>query len=191
MPGTPEAPDRSRILFPLDDFYNRAGLVLPGVRAIAPDDVPEPYHSLLVHDRDMTPTLRAHHGAGIHLRPIGRRLDGQVLSRLVVLALDGSEEPVEFGAIAIHLERFPEEARDVILATKVPLGAILADYGLDHCSRPRNYLEVRPDALIRGSLGFSGTPLLYGRQNTLWDREEMPLADVVEILPAVREARIR
>lgn len=191
MHGTPERPDRDRILFPLDAFYERAGLVLPLARAVEPAGIPEPYHSLLVHDRDMTPTLQSYHGSGIHLRPIGRRQDGETLSRLVVLTLDDGEVPVEFGAIAIHLERFPAEARQEILGMHKPLGNILADYGIQHRSRPRTYLEVRPDALIRGALGPTTAQRLYGRQNTLWDLDEHPLADVVEILPPTEPAGAR
>src|ERR1043165_9844915 len=41
----------------LDGFYTRAGLRPPLLRQLMGEDVPQPYHSLLVHSLDMTPTL--------------------------------------------------------------------------------------------------------------------------------------
>src|SRR5688572_22213774 len=110
-----------RLLYPLDAFYARAGLVVPRVTQVPGEQVPEPYRGLLVHDRDMTPTLETFHREKIHLRVIGRRQDGDEFARLVVLTTDESELPVEFGAIAIHLQRFPPAAREVILESRSPL----------------------------------------------------------------------
>jgi len=77
--------------------------------------VPEPYKTLLVHLDDMTPTLEKFHHRPIHLQVLGRRRAGDDYFREVVLRLDGTNEPVEFGAIKIHLALFPKEAREQIL----------------------------------------------------------------------------
>jgi chorismate-pyruvate lyase len=173
------------LLYPLDEFYRRAGLVIPPAALVEGADVPEPYRSLLVHDRDMTPTLEKFHAERIHLRTIGRRLDGDALSRLVVLTTSESGKPVEFGAIVIHLEQFPAEARPVILECRVPLGTILAEYSIEHYSRPTAFLRVSADPLINGSLATAGTEPLYGRRNVLKTPAGHALADVIEILPPV------
>src|SRR5689334_5146854 len=88
---------------PLDEFYARAGLKLPKIDRIADQDLPQPYRSLLSHEKDMTPTLEKHHGAEIHLRVLGRERRGDFYFREVVLELDGSNTPVEFGAIKMSL----------------------------------------------------------------------------------------
>ena len=41
------------LLFPLDLFYRSAGAELPHLRLVPGEDVPEPYRSLLVHQRDL------------------------------------------------------------------------------------------------------------------------------------------
>src|SRR6266702_1049221 len=41
------------LFYPLNEFYEQAGLPLPSVAEVEARDVPEPYRSLLVHDRDM------------------------------------------------------------------------------------------------------------------------------------------
>src|SRR5882672_5749983 len=108
-------PTTISIAHPLDEFYARSGLNLPPLDQVDGEAVPEPYKSLLVHERDMTSTLENFHKAGIHLCLVSRQRRGDDYFREVVLALDGSERPAEFGAIKIHLERFPEGARQAIL----------------------------------------------------------------------------
>ena len=176
-----------KLLYPLDEFYARAGLIVPRVSQVRPEVVPEPYRRLLVHDHDMTPTQEAYAGERIHLRVIGRRQDGDFFSRLVVLTTDGTERPMEFGAIVIHLEYFPPAAREAVLANRTPLGTILADHQIRHESRPQAFLQVHSDPLIRGALNLAGLDDLYGRRNILVDSSERLLADVVEILPVLAD----
>ena len=171
------------IAHPLDEFYARSGLNLPPLDQVDGEAVPEPYKLLLVHERDMTSTLENFHKTGIHLRLVSRQQRGDEYYREVVLALDGSEKPVEFGAIKIHLNRFSEQARQEILREQFPLGHILKDFGIEYQSRPRAFLRIASDKTINGLLGLSGAHLLYGRRNTLLNPAEEPLAEIVEILP--------
>jgi chorismate-pyruvate lyase len=177
QPATPS------VAYPLDEFYARSGLTLPPLDQIDGEAVPEPYKSLLVHERDMTSTLESFHGMGIHLRLVSRQERGEEYFREVVLVLDGSETPVEFGAIKINLGRFSEKARQEILQERFPLGHVLKDFAIDYLSRPKAFLRVASDKTINGLLNLTGAHLLYGRRNTLLDPAGHPLAEIVEILP--------
>ena len=179
------------IVHPLDDFYARAGQPLPPLNQLDGEDVPEPYKSLLVHLNDMTPTLEKFHGRSIHLQVLGRRRAGDDYFREVVLRLDGTNEPVEFGAIKIHLGLFPEAAREQILLERLPLGHILQEYRIKHTSRPRAFLRMASDRLINDVLSLSGARVLYGRRNTHLDPHQRPLAEIVEILPPAGPAHDR
>jgi hypothetical protein len=170
-------------LQPLSDLYSELGLALPRARELPPDAVPEPQRALLVHDEDMTPTLEAAYGARIHLRVLRYSISNNVMSRLVVLALDESEEAVEVGAIRIFLDRLPEAARSCVLGLRQPFGSILREFGVTHYSHPSAYFEVAPDALMAQVLSSNGAQALYGRRNILHDAEGRVLAEVVEILP--------
>jgi len=171
------------LLFPLDRFYAQAALPLPAVSRVPAEEVPDPYGSLLVGQHDMTPTLEAFHGEPIHLRLIDRKLDGDALLRMVVLALDDSAKPVEFGAIRISLPLFPPEARERILEGWTPLGTILATYHVEHASRPQAFVRVVSDSLIEEVLCLNGQDVLYGRRNVLLTPQGGVLADILEILP--------
>jgi chorismate-pyruvate lyase len=171
------------LLYPLNEFYDQLGLPLPAVARVEDRDVPEPYNSLLVHTRDMTPTLAGFYRSGIRLRVLKYALRRDVFSREIILALEGDERPVVFGAIKIYLERFPVEARRLVEEMKQPLGTILQSQGIVHTSRPEAYIQVTADAAINNALGLTGSHRLYGRRNALWDGSQQALAQVVEILP--------
>jgi hypothetical protein len=172
---------------PLDEFYTAAHLPLPPLNEIDGEAMPEPYKSLLVHQHDMTPTLESFHRQSIHLQVLGRRKKGDAYFREVVLRLDETNQPVEFGAIKINLDLFPKPACEEILKEHLPLGHVLEEYKIPHTSRPRAYLRLASDKFINDVLDMSGAHVLYGRRNTLFDPQGRPLAEIVEILPITAE----
>lgn len=182
-PGVSTMKATLKLLYPLDEFYVQAGRALPTVARIAPHEVPEPYRQLLVHTNDMTPTLEKFHGARISIRVMEKRQQAHEYARQVVLTLNGSEHPIEFGAIVIHLQHLPGGAREQILEGKRPLGSILASNRIEHKSKPEAFIRVTSDAVMESALELEGRHELYGRRNVLSDRKGNTLADVVEILP--------
>lgn len=170
-------------LAPLAGCYADAGLSLPEIEEIDGGDMPEPYRTLLVHLNDMTPTLERHHGSLIHLRVLRSRVDGAHYHREVVLLLEGSEQAVEFGANRVALERFPADARDLILKEYVPLGTILARFNITHTCQPSAYFKLTADDLISAELGVPLGSRLYGRCNSVRATTGEVLSQVVEILP--------
>lgn len=177
------SPAAQSIAYPLDEFYARSGLNLPPLAQVDGETVPEPYKTLLVHERDMTSTLENFHKSGIHLRLVSRQQRGEEYFREVVLVLDGSERPVEFGAIKINLSLFPAAAREAILQEQFPLGHILKDFAIVYQSRPKAFLRLASDKTINHLLKLTGAQILFGRRNTLLNPAGEPLAEIVEILP--------
>ena len=179
------APKKIALAHPLDDFYAQMGLPLPPLQQVDGESLPQTYKQLLVHHDDMTPTLEKFHGRDIHLRLLGRRRRGNGYFREVILLLDGTDQPVEFGAIKIFLDRFAPEARRQILEEQRPLGRIMQECAVKHSSRPKAFLRLASDHFINQALRLTGAHVLYGRRNTLFDPQDRPLAEIVEILPPV------
>ena len=181
--GNPIAATALPYAFPLDECYARSGLPLPRIERVTGEQVPEPYHTLLVHQNDMTPTLENFHGGLIHLEILSREKRGDIYLREVVLRLNGSGKGVEFGANKIGLLLYPPKARQMILEEKVPLGRILKECEIEHTTRAKAYFRVTADELIsrvlRAPLGMT----LYGRKATISDPQQRPLSEIVEILP--------
>ncbi len=156
---------------------------LPVFEFVAATDVPEPYRTLLVHHRDMTSTLQAHHRAKICLHALRTVRNGGEYLREVVLLLVGSNAPVEYGAIRIALDAFPPSAQQLILEARQPLGAIMESCGFSYISQPKAYIRVESDAAMTEALRLPAGCSLYGRCNAIYDAQGRTLADLVEILP--------
>ena len=185
-PSSPVAVAAVPFVYPLDDFYASAGLRLPNIERVAPEDVPEPYRRLLVHNDDMTPTLEGFYGTQIHLKIIERVQRDDFYFREVVLQLDRTNQAVEFGAIKVSLTLFPPKARQLILEERVPLGRILEECNVGHSTVAKAFFRVEADELIRRALTLPQPVTLFGRRANILDSQKRPLAEIVEILPPIR-----
>jgi chorismate-pyruvate lyase len=170
-------------MYPLDESYAARGESAPIPDRIDAAEMPEPYHSLLVHKADMTSTLEKHYDATLHVQVLTRELRDNEYCREVVLALDKTNKPVEFGGIKIFLDAFPEQARAEILRERLPLGRILTQFNIQFSSRTRAYLRLTSDKFIDTALQLQWPQLLYGRNSSLVDDRERLMAEIVEILP--------
>ena len=167
---------------PLDEFYKYTDTDLPQVKIVLPNNLPEPHRSLLVHKKDLTPTLENFYKESIHIKVLDSMCTGTELLRKVILVLDGSLKPVAFGAIKIQLNFFDSATLDNIMKERLPLGTILELHQMAHLSSPQAFLQVVTDCLIQNALGLSATAKLYGRQNFLLTPNGEILAKIVEIL---------
>jgi chorismate-pyruvate lyase len=170
------------VLYPLDVVYAQAGVDPPRARVVRPDDIPPPYRSLLVHERDMTLTLEAHFGGRVALRALSTFSKGRSYYRRVLLVQEYSGRPVEMGAIRIDIDVFEPKLRARILRNQVPLGRVLRDGGVDYRSRPRVFLSVTPNSEMMGVFWMRESRPLWGRQTEV-TLDGKKIGDIVEILP--------
>lgn len=150
--------------------------------------IPQPYHGLLVHDRDLTPTLEAHHRSPLHIRVLQSEQQGTRYHRRVVLiTTDG--RAVSQGEIEIHLDRLPESIVTQVLAGQKPLGGILRDERFQHQSRPQGFFALDSTPDLESIFAISGPSVLYGRRNHLLTAAGDVFAEVLEILaPSVKDS---
>lgn len=177
-----QAEGASALPAPLDVVYERAGIPSPGVGVLDHDQIPEPYRSLLVHERDMTLTLETHHDTRVALRTLASFREGRCYVRKVLLVDESSGRPVEMGVIEIDLEAFSSPVQDRILSNREPLGRVLRESGVDYLSRPQAFLAVDPNPELLGIFWMKEPRTLYGRQTEL-TLGGQNVGDVVEILP--------
>lgn len=171
-------------IFPLDGMYQYYQHSLPEYEILKGEEVPMPYRQLLVHANDMTPTLERFHNDKIWIRPEARYLDGNFYFREVILFLEHSLKSVEYGAIVIHLELYPEAAKEAILEARIPLGTLMQQFAIPHYSQPVGYFKIIADGLISQRLHMPDNTILYGRRNALLNMNNQSLAEIVEILPS-------
>jgi chorismate-pyruvate lyase len=171
------------LFYPMNEFYERAGVPLPRVVQVQGCDIPEPYRSLLVHDRDMTPTLTEAYQREMKLRILKKVINQWVFAREIILEVEGSTSVAVFAAIKIYLNLFAPEPKRIILEGKQPFGRILHTRRIIHSSCPQAFIQVNSDQTINHALRLTGHHVLYGRRSALLNSSQVPLAQVLEILP--------
>lgn len=172
----------SELLYPLALFRQRDGETLPFFDAIEPDAMPEPHRTLLVHDGDMTSRLEFFHRDDIILSVLRREALGDAYRREVVLRVEGTGKPVEYGAIEIDLGVFAPALRERILEGRLPLGGLLNTFHIRYRSRPKAFIKLGPDAVMSTIFHQPLAQEFYGRCNELLDENDRVFARIVEVL---------
>lgn len=176
------APPETELLYPLSRFRRDGGRTIPTYELIADSAMPEPYRSLLVHNGDMTSRLEAFHGGSIVLEVLHLDRSQSTYRREVVLHVEKSGLPVEYGAIEINLDAFQPEIREKILEGKLPLGGLLNHHKATYRSRPRGFFRLSADPQMSTIFATPETREFYGRSNELLGEKDVILAKIVEVL---------
>lgn len=186
MRVTPDSSAQERrdldLLMPLAFFYARLGLEMPALEFMEGGQMPEPAKHLLVHQSDMTPRLRQFHQTVPQLKVVAAEKTDSFVMREVILTDSDHHQPLEYGAIGIHLEGLPEHVRNAIRDGTAPLGGILEAEGIPHASAPTGYFRLFADERMAGLLQTRPGTILHGRTNVLTHADGSTLADIVEVL---------
>jgi chorismate-pyruvate lyase len=172
------------LLWPLNLFYSRFDRQMPQITPLFEQHMPEPYKRLLVHKKNMTPTLEAYHSDTIHIERVNMLPGNEQTTREVILRLDRNNKPVEYGASRIFLRKLPPKALPLVAEGKVPLGTILRICECTHTVEVAGFFKVKPTSFFEEIFESSETSPLFGRRNTLTAPDGTAIAEVCEILPS-------
>lgn len=181
--------DSSNLLYPLTLFCQKGGHPLPSCEPIEGAEMPEPYRGLLVHHGDMTSRLEAFFGGSIIIEVLHCEHTPEVYRREVVLRIEATGLPVEYGAIEIDLGAFDGEMRRLILEHHLPLGGLLNRFGVRYRSEPKGFLKLGPDAVMQEVFRLPEAREFYGRSNVLLGEEGRTLARIVEVVRPAENAQ--
>ncbi len=170
----------------LANAFDRQRARHPQLRPLSAAAIPQPYRSLLVHNSDMTSTLKHYHQDDLSLRVLHLEVSPSELRREVLLCRCADGKPVEYGVIRVLLLAFAPPAREAILKGLVPLGQILDTFGILYLSQPNEYFRINDNEYLRRRLDDRSTAERFGRVNTLSRPAGGKLAEVVEILPTIK-----
>jgi hypothetical protein len=174
--------NETELLYPLTLFWKTGGHALPEYQVIDGAAMPEPYRKLLVHHGDMTSRLEAFWGGQIVLEVLHREHTPEVYRREVVLHIEATDLPVEYGAIEIDLGAFDGELRRLILEHHLPLGGLLNRFGVRYRSEPKGFIKLGADAVMQRVFRLPLAKEFYGRCNVLLGENDRVLARIVEVL---------
>ena len=153
----------SRLRHLFESFGDQFAVQIPDFEVVPGEQVPQPYRDLLVHDQHMTVTLERFHHRPVELHVLARHVVGGEYARMILLALEGTGEIVEFGIFRMDLTCCSEEVQDEIVAGKTPLGRILIEHDVLRRIDPTAFLKIRPNAALKQWFGMSQDQPVYGR----------------------------
>ncbi len=163
----------------------------PSAVEVAADDVPEPYHKLLVHTHHMTVTVEGFYGGPVDVRVLASRRSGQEYARKILLALkSGTRQVVQFGLVRINLGVCPEPVRNAIVEGKTPLGRVLIQNDMLRRIELLALLRVSLSPTMAEWFRVPAGTETYGRVGVIYTGDR-PAVEVLEILapvPAVRSS---
>src|SRR5579864_6903301 len=87
-------------------------VAVPEFETVPPNEVPEPYHGLLVHNHHMTVTMEEFYHDRVHVRILQRLLGDDWYARQILLVCQGNGNVVQFGLPIIKLSYCSEPVRE-------------------------------------------------------------------------------
>jgi hypothetical protein len=157
-------------------------LSLPVYHHIAPEQVPEPFHHLLVHSQHMTIAMEAHYRCKIAVHVLQRRRFDGWYARRIVLHPKGTEQIVQGGLVRIHLSMLDADVQQAILREDTPLGYVLISHDIMRQIEVTNYLRFEPGPAMEAWPGFDPNKPSFGRLGIL-HCDGQPAIELLEIVP--------
>ncbi len=168
----------------LNDLCNGFSAPEPAAwRDVAPDDIPPPFHRLLVHHEHMTARLADHYAQAVELRVLRQRLDDKLYHRQIVLTLPGADTVVECGIVRIDLSYTPDALRAEILSGEAPLGDILIRHRVLRRIQPQWYLRLPGRSPFLDTFGCDVPTDVFGRVATIFCNDQ-PAIELLEVVTA-------
>ena len=161
-------------LFPQAEYMAYAELV-------SDEQVPEPYHSLLVNDRHMTVTVETHHGSPVDVRVLQEYRGQNAYARKILLERQSDHRVVMFGLVRIHFRFCNDEVREEILSGTIPMGRVLINHNILRRIEPTAFVRVVPGPGLMKWFGLQTPRPTYGRL-ALIHCDGKPAIELMEIV---------
>jgi chorismate-pyruvate lyase len=155
---------------------------------VSSDDVPEPYHKLLVHTHHMTITVEQFYRSSVDVRLLTSRRAGNEYARKILLATHDTRRVVQFGLVRIDLSVCPEPVRNEILEGKTPLGRVLIQHNMLRRIEPVAFLRVSLSPTMADWFGVQKGTTTYGRVGVIYTGDR-PAVEVLEILAPIDDGK--
>ena len=161
-------------LFPPADWL-RAYEYIPA------EQMPEPYHQLLVHEHHMTVTVEAHHGCLVDVRVLQRIHEDDTYARKILLTRQSDGQVVQFGLVRIHFQYCSAAVRDEIVAGQTPIGRILINHDVLRRIEPTAFLRILPGPAMVEWFAMKPAQAVYGRL-ALIHCDNQPAVELMEVV---------
>lgn len=156
----------------------------PDAVEVSSNEVPQPYHRLLVHTHHMTVTLEEFFRTSVDVKVLECRRRGNEYARKILLTNHETGAVVQFGLVRINFGVCTEAVRNEIVAGHTPLGRVLIRHNMLRRIEPLAYLRVTPGAEMAGWFSATEGTSTFGRVGVIFTGEQ-PAVEVLEILAPI------
>ncbi|MBI3464179.1 MAG: hypothetical protein HY000_14150, partial [Planctomycetes bacterium] len=126
-------------------------------------------------------TVERFHARPVKLRILRQVRRGNHYGRMILLALEGTGEIVQFGIVRIDLSCCDEAVQAEILSGKTPLGRILIAHNVLRHIDPSAFLKITPDQSMLQWFGIEKAQPMYGRLATIFCNG-LPAIELLEVV---------
>ena len=167
----------------IDLFYESRG-ELGHFEEIPRDDAPQPYHTLLAHDRHMTVTVERFHDCRVDVKVVEVHNSRTHYSRKILLTRQSDGAVVQFGLVRLCLDFLDPEVRAEIESQNTPLGRILIEHNVMREVQLISLWKVTPGEDLRKLFGLENSDVTYGRTALIYCNG-VPAVELLEIVTPV------
>jgi chorismate-pyruvate lyase len=150
----------------------------------SPEQVPQPYRSLLAHTNHMTVTVEKHFGGLVNVEVLRAELQEDSYLREILLRTEHDQVVVQYGIVKLATKYVDEAPLQEILSQKKPLGRVLIEHNVLRKIELFDLLRVEcGEALARffsvpiGTVTFGRTAILHSNNK--------PAIELLEIVRPV------
>jgi chorismate-pyruvate lyase len=153
----------------------------PEYEFVPPDEVPPPYHGLLVHEHHMTVTVEEFHGEAVDVRVLAKNRTGNSYARKILLVTQQTRRVVQFGIVRINFDYTSAAVRAAIEAEDTPLGRILIEHNVLRRIEPTGFVRVIPGKAMMEWFGLGRPQPTYGRLAYI-HCDNQPAVELLEVV---------
>ncbi|MEK6247376.1 MAG: hypothetical protein N2C12_04305 [Planctomycetales bacterium] len=148
--------------------------------SVPPDQVPEPYRRLLVHQEHMTVAMEACHESLVDVEVLDTNITATHYARKILLRKQTDSSVVQFGIMRVDLTLLSEDVRAEIEKQQRPLGRILVRNNVLRTVHLSQLWKVTPGTDLQKLFNIEANEI-FGRTAAI-DLEEKPAVEVLEIV---------
>ncbi|TWU05927.1 hypothetical protein [Stieleria varia] len=165
----------------LDEFYDSQTCWAKLGRCESATDLPQPYDSLLNHNKHMTVTVESHHGETVDVVVHRFHRHDNWYAREITLQTTGSKKTVQYGIVRLNVDALEPEVWKRIESQETPLGRVLIEHNVLRKVTLCELWKVTAGESLAQMLQVPQGKVVYGRTALIYCDGE-PAIELLEIV---------
>lgn len=160
-------------------FYDHQGL--GNICPVHPDEVPEPFRQLLVHEHHMTVTVEQYFGSQVDVDVLAIQEKGDEYSRKILLRRQSDQKVVQFGIVRLNPSLLDKVVWEEIALEQTPLGRVLINHNVMREVKLYQLYQLEASHELAGYFGVDPGAAIFGRTAMIFC-DGRPAIELLEVV---------